>query len=86
MEEREKNYEVENKNEETNLTTEQESSGGGFWVVAGTVALITGAVVGAKVLWDKFGPKKNETATADKEESNVESTEAEETDSEEAAK
>lgn len=60
------NYEVTNVTEETNLTTEQESSGGvGLGMAIG--AGLTLAVIGAKKLWDKFGPKKK-MGTVSKEE------------------
>lgn len=68
MDEREMNYEVENREEETNLTTEQESSGGGMFVGVILGAALTGAVIGVKKLAAKRKAKKGEMGKVNKDE------------------
>ena len=77
-----KNYEIEMETrDEVNEVTpiEEENSKGGAGAVVGAIAGITLLVVGAVALWNKFGPKKNETEVVKSEPIDVESEEVEET-------
>lgn len=62
--EQQNNYEIEMETrDEVNEVTpiEEENSKGGIGLAVGIVAAIVAVAVGAKVLWGKFGPKKDET-------------------------